>query len=224
MRHPSVVAAFVSLVLVGCSQQLVTTRPTASLSRTPVSNLTPLPTPMDYRQVCELEASVCSCAPQLQDATCSQSFPTSVIRPLRLPQVTSSEVCPTTSDHRVSTEAFAGVALGTGPVEPLIAATSLVAERADGWYGTKTLWFTLPSYAGAVLVRGARIDGQGPVGFGEQPLIGHLIIPPGSTINEGSDGYRQAPGGTFVKAPGCYAWQVDGTDFSYVLIFKAVTG
>jgi hypothetical protein len=222
MMHPSVLALCVSLAVVGCSQEVVTT-PRSSPSPRVVSDLTPLPKPTDYVHVCQLEASVCSCAPQLQDATCSQSLPATILRPLRLPHVALGEVCPTTSDHPVTTEDFAGVALGTGPVEPLTAATPIVAQRPDGWYGTKTLWFTLPSYAGAVLVRGARIDGEGLVGFGEQPLIGHLIIPPGPTINEGADGYRQAPGGTFVEAPGCYAWQVDGSEFSYVLIFKAAT-
>jgi hypothetical protein len=89
-----------------------------------------------------------------------------------------------------------------------------------GWFGYKTLWFTLPSYVDVVLIRGARIDGDGPVGFGEQPAIGHLIIPPGPTLN-GQDGYREAPGGTFVKSSGCYAFQVDGIGFSYVIVFSA---
>ncbi len=92
----------------------------------------------------------------------------------------------------------------------------------NGWYGYKTLWFTLPSYTDAVLIRGARIDGDGPVGFGEGPRIGHLIIPPGPTVN-GHDGYREAPGGTFVKSPGCYAFQVDGLSFSYTIVFVAGT-
>ncbi len=203
--------------LIGSAIVLVQEAPNST-----VSDPTPLPTPTDYKQVCLLESSVCSCASQLQDAVCSQSIPASLLRPLRLPQVAPGQVCPTTADHHVSTKDFAGLALGTGPVQPLIAATAIVVPREDGWYEAKTLWFTLPGYVGAVLVRGARIDGQGPVGFGEQPLIGHLIIPPGPTINEGSDGYRQAPGGTFVRAPGCYAWQVDGIDFSYELIFKAM--
>jgi len=221
MKSRASAALWFSLLLAACSQQVSTTAG-ASHRPTPVSDLTPLPTPMDYRHVCQLEASVCSCAPQLADPTCSQSLPANIVRPLRLPVVSSGDACPTTSDHPESTEDFAGVALGSGQVEPLIGSTPIVALRSDGWYATKTLWFTIPKYDGPVLVRGARIDGQGPVGFGEQPLIGHLIIPPGPTLNEGLDGYRQAPGGTFVRAPGCYAWQVDGIGFSYVLVFKAV--
>jgi hypothetical protein len=33
-----------------------------------------------------------------------------------------------------------------------------------------------------------------------------------------------APGGTWVVAPGCYGWQIDGLTFSYVVIFRAVVG
>jgi hypothetical protein len=121
------------------------------------------------------------------------------------------------------------VALGPGPVEPLIAAAgdrlhgvAQVDSWSDRWYSFKTLWFVRPSYAGPVLIRGARIDGTGLVAFGEGPVIGHLIIPPGPTINSYPDINRTAPGGTYVQSPGCYAWQVDGTDFSYVIVFKAV--
>jgi hypothetical protein len=67
-----------------------------------------------------------------------------------------------------------------------------------------------------VLLRGAQFDRSGLVGFGENPLIGQL--PPGRTINEADDDYRTAPGGTCVGGPGS-AWQVDGLDFSYLIVF-----
>jgi hypothetical protein len=145
------------------------------------------------------------------------------MRPLRLPQLGPGQPCPSTSSHQVKTVDFGGNALGDGDVEPIVFGdVSRLNSWPGGWYGTKTLWFAAPSYAGAALIRGARIDGSGPMGFGEAPVIGHLVIPPGPTINEGADGYRQAPGGTFVKSSGCYAWQVDGGDFTYVIVFKAV--
>jgi len=91
-----------------------------------------------------------------------------------------------------------------------------------GWFTFKTLWFSVPSYDGPWTVRGNRIDGEGHVIFGEQPTVAALVVPPGPTTNEAADGYRQAPGGTYVQRPGCYAWQVDGTSFSYVIVFRAV--
>jgi hypothetical protein len=93
--------------------------------------------------------------------------------------------------------------------------------QREGWYSFKTLWFTEPSYQGPVRIRGARIDAPGPIAFGEGPDLAELIFPPGPTLN-GRDGWRTAPGGTYVRAPGCYAWQVDGVGFSNIIIFRAV--
>ena len=221
-------ASLILVFLCACTPEQVANRPSSKPTSPVVSTPFPLPTPTDYRQVCRLEGSVCSCPPGEQ-GTCSEALPKTLLRPLRLPTVQSTEPCPTTPGHPVDTQGFGGIALGTGQVQPLIAAegdrlhgVAHVDSESDAWYYFKTLWFVLPSYAGPVLVRGARIDGPGRVAFGEGPVVGHLIIPPGPTINEYPDGYRTAPGGTYVQSPGCYAWQIDGVDFSYQIVFKAV--
>jgi hypothetical protein len=54
-------------------------------------------------------------------------------------------------------------------------------------------------------------------------VIAPLVVPPGPTLNSG-EGYREAPGGLWVKAPGCYAWQVDGLTFSETIVVHAVLG
>jgi hypothetical protein len=175
---------------------------------------------------------VCGCDPRAQ-SICNDILPKALLRTIQFPKVKPGEPCPASSGHQIDTQGFGGVALGPGPVEPIVAADGDplhgVAQvdsdpRTDPWYWFKTLWFVRPSYAGPALVRGARIDGAGLVAFGEGPVIGHLIIPPGPTLNEYPDGYREAPGGTYLESPGCYAWQVDGTDFSYVIVFKAIRG
>ncbi len=71
-------------------------------------------------------------------------------------------------------------------------------------------------------MRGSRLGASGPVGSGEQPFVSALITQPGPTLNDGSDGYRTSPDGTWVTAPGCYDVQVDGSDFSYVLSFRVL--
>ena len=38
----------------------------------------------------------------------------------------------------------------------------------------------------------------------------------------GTGGWREAPGGLWVQAPGCYAWQVDGLTFSETIVVRAV--
>lgn len=220
----SVGLLLLALPLTACTSQEPTSTgkstPSAQPSAAAVPGSSSLPTPTDYRTVCNLEGAVCSCPPNA-DSTCTHSLPASVMRPLQLPTVAAGQPCPLTPRHPVKTSDFGGYALGPGPVEPMsLGGRSL---GPDGWYDFKTLWFTLPTYTDAVLIRGARIDGNGPVGFGEDhPVLGHLIIPPGPTVN-GQDGYREAPGGTFVKSPGCYAFQVDGLNFSYAIVFVAGT-
>ena len=218
--HRLVVLVVVPFLVSGCDMTAQNHHPVSPKS-TPTAALGALPTPTNYKSVCDLEASVCSCVGQYQASYCGQSLPASLIRPLRMPTVAPGQACPTTPGHQVTTADFGGYALGDGVVEPIVLGGGQLDREADGWYGFKTLWFVMPSYSDAVFVRGARIDGSGPVGFGEAPFIGHLIIPPGPTLN-GTNGYRQAPGGTFVKTAGCYAWQVDGADFTYVIVFQAI--
>jgi hypothetical protein len=34
-------------------------------------------------------------------------------------------------------------------------------------------------------------------------------------------GQREWPGATWIRTPGCYACQIDGLHFSYVIVFEA---
>lgn len=179
-----------------------------------------LPVPANFEQACRLESQVC--------IEGTGKIPSELLRPLHLPTLEPGQPCPTTSGQRVVTAAFGGIALGSGLVRPLIAADGDTAHgvaRLDPptgeWYGFKTLWFSDPSYQGPWIVRGAGLGHPGFVAFGEQPSVSELVIPPGDTVNE-RDGWREAPGGTWVSGPGCYAWQVDGLGFSAVIVFKAV--
>jgi hypothetical protein len=114
-----------------------------------------------------------------------------------------------------------------------------VTDIPGPWRAVQTLWISRPSYDGAVLVRGRRLDGSGTVGFGagKQPRP-ELRLPPGPwatpsaqwkvgrIVNEGApdarQGWRVQSVETRVRAPGCYAYQVDGEGFSYHLAFAAV--
>jgi hypothetical protein len=168
-------------------------------------------------------------------ASPDSEIPSSLRRPLRLPTVAPGGDCPTSSGRTYSNSQFAGIALGVGPVLPLIG----VAQNRDAgparqgilrvrpyadypgdWLGVKTLWFSFPTYEGPIFLRGRQLDGTNPLAMGEPPTI-DPELPAGPTVN-GENGFREWPGGTWVKAAGCYAWQVDGLDFSYVIVFKAV--
>jgi hypothetical protein len=89
------------------------------------------------------------------------------------------------------------------------------------WLALKTLWFSVPAYQGPFVIRAQRLGRPGPVALGEGPTVAPLVVPPGPTLN-GTGGWREAPGGLWVRAPGCYAWQVDGLTFSETIVVRAV--
>jgi hypothetical protein len=130
------------------------------------------------------------------------------------------------SGHQVSP--YFGSVLGDGPVYPFLGIGSalgvLQASVLD-----PVQWYIAPSYSGPVLVRGRQLDGPGVLTFeggldqldyhGEwqnAPHLQDLRLMGGKTYG--------SPWATFathtnVPGDGCYAYQVDGTTFSYPLIF-----
>lgn len=153
-------------------------------------------------------------------------------RKLLFEQLPEGAACPTDAGRIFKTKDFTVVALGgdrqvqpgLAMSRPRQAATGrIVIDRGpNGWWGFKTLWFARPSYQGPFLVRGLRLDRAGEIRFGEGPHANMLAVR-NQTMN-GSQGFRQVPGGTHVKGPGCYGWQVDGVGFSYRIVFEAISG
>jgi hypothetical protein len=137
--------------------------------------------------------------------TCSGSVPASLRRPLHLP-------------HRCGGG-------GASPVSPQGGADlKLTQFIGSSWAGARVTWIAESSYRGPVLIRGARTDGGGgAVGFGE----GHVPLDELQFLGSGQQAPPPPPGGrswlsfTRVRGPGCYAYQVDGTNFSRVIAFRA---
>ncbi|HET9719266.1 MAG TPA: hypothetical protein VFP55_04235 [Solirubrobacteraceae bacterium] len=155
-------------------------------------------------------------------------------RPLHLPSLGPGGRCPVTSGYIVNNSYFGGAALGRGPVQVLLGnagdvrhgRVDLGTTEARGWFALETIWFAVPSYNGPFVVRGGRLGRRGPIevrpgGTGLIPGSGPLVVPAGPTINN-QGGYRTVPGSTWVKSPGCYAWQVDGKSFSEVIVVNAL--
>jgi hypothetical protein len=152
-------------------------------------------------------------------------------RPLHFPVLGPGQLCPATHGTAVNTTEFGGIALGDGPIRPIIAQQPpvtahrgiayLAPTSAPPWLGIKTLWFSVPAYQGPFVIRAKRLDHAGPVALGGAPALSTLAVPSGPTINSWN-GWRTVPGGTWVKSPGCYAWQVDGLTFSEEIVVKAV--
>jgi len=179
--------------------------------------------PATYQAACASEGSICP-------SNAAGPVPAVLDRPLRFPPLRPGQACPTARGRPVNTAFFAGTALGTGPVRVLIAgagdlrhgvAVLINPTSAPPWLGLKTLWFSVPAYQGPFVIRAERLGRPGPVALGEGPAVAPLVVPPGPTVN-GGQGWRAAPGGLWVRTPGCYAWQVDGLTFSEVIIVQAV--
>jgi len=110
-----------------------------------------------------------------------------------------------------------------------------VRAGQGGWFEEKVIWVVSGDYPGPLLLRGARIEGAGPLRFAH--YLG-AAGPPG--YGHGSHGFRRLlyvrdglhaaaqhvtesiPSDIYVRAPGCYAIQADGEGFSETLVFRAV--
>ena len=155
-------------------------------------------------------------------------------RPIRVPSIESGTGCPVSPvDDSVDFQSFGiGPGIGRGPVYPLLGDGTLLLSPASRfgsrrWLGQKVLWFVRREYRGPVLIRGIRVDGRFTVRFdrGDVPRS-ELRIKPNETVywTDQPPGSRGRPSYTRLRAPGCYAYQVDGTSFSRVIVFRALRG
>jgi hypothetical protein len=104
----------------------------------------------------------------------------------------------------------------------------LAHTNAPPWLGFKTLWFSMPGYQGPFVIRAKRLGHPGPVSLAATPpATAPLVVPAGPTIDTvplstGRPGYRKVQSVLWVRAPGCYVWQVDGRGFSEIIVVRAV--
>jgi hypothetical protein len=160
-------------------------------------------------------------------------------RPLHLPTVAADKPCPVSGFARFDFAKYeVGRGIGPGPAYPIgFTQPGSILEfvyppdpksefAGSAWSGQKVLWFVAPSYRGPVLIRGRRLDGPEILRFerGKVPPV-ELHIPRGTNVvgNPGvfEQGQRYRPSYTRLRAPGCYAYQIDGTSFSHVVVFRA---
>lgn len=152
-------------------------------------------------------------------------------RPLHVPTIAAGAPCPASPPRRnVDAAVMVSPAFGPGPAYPTLDGSSgravvvLVWPPTDppylGWAGTKVLW-TVPTYTGAVLIRGRQLDGPNQVGFDLGPGWTNHVLP---EIRLVGPEYDLHPAATFVRTPGCYAYQVDTLRSSYLIVFEARVG
>ena len=151
-------------------------------------------------------------------------------RPLALPQIAPGTPCPVSKvDRSVDFARFRmGPGIGPGPAYPVGMLVSVLPIappenfESRNWGGQKVLWVVHPRYRGPVLIRGRRLDGPDLVRFerGDVPPAELRIE---RTTSDGvTDPGRGRPSFTRLRRPGCYGYQIDGTTFSRVIVFRAV--
>lgn len=164
-------------------------------------------------------------------------------RSVHFPSLKPDTPCPTTHGSFVIPNfdpllgkgpAYADFFGGSSPAETTgKGILDYVSSFGDGsqWGGQKVLWFINPSYHGPVVIRGGQLDGVHGMRFNggaeqqsySSPFAGVNLLSELRLIGGGAGGPWPNWGTyTRLQAPGCYAYQIDGTTFSYLIIFKAV--
>jgi hypothetical protein len=156
-------------------------------------------------------------------------------RPLHVPRLAAGARCPVSRvDAHVGFAKYGvGEGIGRGPAYPILAGGVLGLVSGPGtefagsaWGGQKVLWLVSPRYRGPILIRGRRVDASGFVRFDHGKLPAAELRIPAGTSQSGNPGVadrgqRYRPSYTRLRAAGCYAFQVDGTNFSRTIVFEA---
>lgn len=145
-------------------------------------------------------------------------------RELAIPKLQPGERCPRTRGKEISRDF--GPGLGVGPAYPVGLGTKGVLKYAppanfesEEWGGQKVLWVVDPRYDGPVLIRGRQLDGPNEVRFDRGDVPPKRIWMPAEDAPD--ERWRDRPSYTRVKGSGCYGYQVDGPNFSIVIVFEA---
>lgn len=91
-----------------------------------------------------------------------------------------------------------------------------------GWLALKTHFFSRPGYRGPFVVRARSLGAARPIRLGAEPgEAGPLVVRADQGANQAA-GWREFPYFTFVRAPGCYGWQIDGKTFSETIVLRVL--
>jgi hypothetical protein len=142
----------------------------------------------------------------------------------------TGKACPVSAQqiaHGLSAEFGYGPAVGTGPIYALMGemqagVLKYSQSQSNGWAYSKVLWMAKPEVTGGVLVRGHEIagpiDGPNWIGFGTSDAPEFVL----QWEIASHSGWASLPSEIRIRAPGCYAFQVDGQSGNEVIVFQVV--
>jgi hypothetical protein len=156
-------------------------------------------------------------------------------RPLALPTLPPGGSCPTTPMTTVTPgrgTGFSGSAPAQRAGHVYLAYTGrdmklrAVDRPKNGWYAIKDIWVVDGSYGGPVLIRGGRIDRPGRLELNFSSALSRrdaLLLDGGAPSLQWDPSTRwwSVPTVAYVRTPGCYAYRIDGTDFTTFIVFSA---
>jgi hypothetical protein len=174
-------------------------------------------------------------ASQLPSApTTADPFAAVKAAPLKLPHLAVGHACPETGARDLGDHL--GVAFGDGPVYVLGGADLQKNVHANVGHPCKVAWGAAPIYTGPIRIRGGRLDAAGQLlldgpdnrwrGAPVKRVDGSDLVSELDFLESHSifpnvpTGWRIWPSGTYVPVPGCYAWQVDGNGFTYMITIQ----
>jgi hypothetical protein len=169
-----------------------------------------------------------------------------------LPTVTPGAPCPTSKTQLAAAlspdlspqglspgspdaaSAFAGrqdTAIGSGPVYLILDSANTAGDvavykatpAASGYHEIDYIQVSAPSYRGPLVTRAHQVDGTHDIQWG--PSIDPAFTRVWGTATDDvalPHGWVTFPSFFFVPVPGCYAFQIDGTSFSEVIVFPAI--
>jgi hypothetical protein len=143
--------------------------------------------------------------PSASAATSSQA--------LKLPVLQPGSTCPVSAQQDFANppgNKLPGYGFGPGPV--------FLTGQTQWFSGVYAGFLVLPAYSGKVVVRGHQLDGTNGMPFGGQSGDGNITIAPGSP------GQWRHSDAVVSGAPGCYGLQVDGENFSEIIVFSVSGG
>ena len=133
--------------------------------------------------------------------------------PLKLPVLQPGSPCPVSAQQDFASppgNKLPGYGFGPGPV--------FLSGQIQWFSGVYADILVSPAYAGKVVVRGHQLDGTNGIPFRGQQGDGNILISPGSP------GHWRQRDAVVSSAPGCYGLQVDGDNFSEIIVFSVTGG
>ena len=155
----------------------------------------------------------CVASPQAEVHSSVNPAATQTAQALKLPNLQAGSTCQVSAQQDFANgpgNKLPGYGFGPGPV--------FLSGQTQWFSGVYALILVSPAYTGKVVVRGRQLDGTNGMPFRGQQGTGNITIAPGAA------GQWRSTDAIVSGAPGCYGLQVDGENFSEIIVFSVTGG